>query len=179
MKKVKGIKRFAKQLLSKIDIADVPVALRQLEVVASLMDKDKGIRNMLISPVFSAEEVDKVLTILGQKLQMSDKVTGYLRYIKGVGAIVALSEIIKAANALYLELKNRMKAVVMSPVELTSDKKRQLEETLKRVTGKDTEVEYLMDASLIGGIRIKLGSMMYDSSIQGQLWLLKDKLIKG
>jgi len=179
LRKVKGIKRLARQLLSKVDIDEVPIAIRQLEVVASLMDKDRGIRNMLVSPLLTVEEVDKVLTVLGQKLKMSDKVTAYLRYIKNIGAIVALSEIIRAANALYLEIKNRMRAVVLSPVELSSDKKRQLEETLKRVTGKDTEVEYLIDTSLIGGIRVKLGSMMYDSSIQGQLWLLKDKLIKG
>lgn len=179
MKKVKGIKRYAKQLLSKVDIAEAPAAIAQLQAVASMMDKDKGFRNMLISPVFTTEEVNKVIGLLGQRLNMGDKVTGYLKYIKETGAIAALSEITKAAVALYLEIKNRMKAVVLSPVEISPENKKSLEQTLRAVTGKETEVEYVKDASLIGGIRIKLGSMMYDSSIQGQLWLLKDKLIKG
>ncbi len=179
MKKVKGIKRYAKQLLSKIDIADAPAAITQLQRVASMMEKDKGFRNMLVSPVFTDTEVDKVISMLGEKLKMSEMVTAYLRYIKHTGAISALSEITKVALNLYLEMKNRMKALVLTPVDISPENRKSLEDTLKAVTGKDTEVEYVKDASLIGGIRIKLGSMMYDSSIQGQLWLLKDKLIKG
>lgn len=179
MKKVKGIKKFAKQLLSKIDLADAPLTIGQLNTVAVMMDKDRDFRNVLVSPVFSSGEVEKVITILGEKLKMSDKVVSYLKHIKEVGAIVALPEIVKSASLLYLEMKNRLKAVVMSPVEVSDENKKKLEETLKKVTGKETEIEYIKDASLIGGVRIKLGSTMYDSSIQGQLWLLRDKLIKG
>lgn len=179
MKKVKGIKRYAKQLLSKIDISEVPTALTQLQTVSSIMEKDRGFRNMLVSPVFSEEEVEKVINLLGEKLKMSDKLTGYLKYIRQSGAIVALSEIVKSAMILYLDMKNRLKAVVASAVEVSAENKKRLEDTLKSVTGKDTEVEYVTDPALIGGIRVQLGSKMYDSSIQGQLWLLRDKLIKG
>lgn len=179
MKKVKGIKRYAKQLLSNIELSEAPVAIRQLQAVAEMMDRDRGFKNLLISPIFTPEEVNRVITTLGERLKMSQKVMNYLRYLKDSGAIVALSEIAKSATALYLEMKNRMKAVVLTPVEISPDNKKKLEETLKRVTGKDTEVDYVLEPSLIGGIRVKLGSMMYDSSIQGQLWLLKDKLIKG
>ncbi|MCX8026295.1 MAG: ATP synthase F1 subunit delta [Thermodesulfovibrionales bacterium] len=179
MKKVKGIKKYAKQLLGKIDISEVPTALTQLQTVSSMMEKDRGFRNMLVSPVFSGEEVDKVITLLGDKLKMSDKLTGYLKYIRECGAIIALSEIVRAASILYLDMKNRLKAVVASAVEVSVENKKRLEETLKAVTGKETEVEYITDPTLIGGIRVQLGSKMYDSSIQGQLWLLRDKLIKG
>ncbi|MFQ3573885.1 MAG: ATP synthase F1 subunit delta [Thermodesulfovibrionales bacterium] len=179
MKKVKGVKRYAKQLLNKIDISEVPAAIAQLQTVSAMMEKDKGFRNMLVSPVFSAEEVDKVINLLGSNLKMSDKLTAYLKYIRESGAIVALSEIIKSAIVLYLEMKNRLKAVVSSAVEVSAENKKRLEHTLRSVTGKDTEVEYFIDPTLIGGIRVQLGSKMYDSSIQGQLWLLRDKLIKG
>jgi F0F1-type ATP synthase delta subunit len=51
--------------------------------------------------------------------------------------------------------------------------------SLKQITGKEIDLEFVMDPSLLGGVRIKVGSTMYDSSIKGQLGLLRDKLIKG
>jgi F0F1-type ATP synthase delta subunit len=41
------------------------------------------------------------------------------------------------------------------------------------------ELQYEIDPELIGGVRVKVGSTMYDLSIKGQLGLLRDKLIKG
>ncbi|MCX8070199.1 MAG: F0F1 ATP synthase subunit delta, partial [Thermodesulfovibrionales bacterium] len=157
MKKVKGVKKFAKQLLSKIDLADAPATIGQLNTVAIMMDKDRDFRNVLVSPVFTPDEVDKVISILGEKLKMNEKVVSYLKHIKEVGAIIALPEIVKAASLLYLEMKNRLKAIVMSPVDVSDENKKKLEETLKKVTGKETEIEYIKDTSLIGGVRIKLG----------------------
>ena len=44
---------------------------------------------------------------------------------------------------------------------------------------REVDIEYVMDPSLLGGILVKVGSTMYDSSVKGQLRLLKDELIKG
>jgi F-type H+-transporting ATPase subunit delta len=41
------------------------------------------------------------------------------------------------------------------------------------------DIEYVSDPTLLGGFIVKVGSTMYDSSIKGQLRLLKDELIKG
>ena len=57
--------------------------------------------------------------------------------------------------------------------------KKKILTSLKKLTEKDVEVEYLYDSNLIGGIIVKIGSKMYDSSIRGQLRLLKEELIKG
>ena len=51
--------------------------------------------------------------------------------------------------------------------------------TVTFTTDPDVDMEYVMDPSLLGGILVKVGSTMYDSSVKGQLRLLKDELIKG
>jgi len=113
------------------------------------------------------------------KLKMSGKAAKYLQYLVEAGSISALSEIIGAIQAQYLEIKNRSKAVVTTSVQVGKDYAAQLSESLKRVTGGDIDLEFVLDPSLLGGVKIKVGSTMYDSSIKGQLGLLKDKLIKG
>jgi F0F1-type ATP synthase delta subunit len=40
-------------------------------------------------------------------------------------------------------------------------------------------MEFVLDPALLGGVRIRIGSVMYDSSIKGQLRLLRDKFIEG
>lgn len=179
MKKIKGVKRYAKQFLSAVDLNEVPQGLEQLSAIADLMDKDKSFRNLMVSPVFSADESGKVVTYLSERLKMSGTVSKYLQYLVGSGVIGGLPEIIGSIQAQYLEIKKRSRAVVTTPVPVGKEYVAQLSGSLKKVTGRDVDVEFVVDPSLLGGVSIKVGSTMYDSSIRGQLGLLKDKLIKG
>ena len=179
MKKIKGVKRYAKQFLSAVDLNEVPQGIEQLSAIANLMEKDKSFRNLMMSPVFSADEIGRIISYLSVKLKMSGKASKYLQYLVDTGAICALSEIIRAIQSLYFEIKKRSKAVVTTSVQVGKDYAAQLSESLKLVTGGDIDLEFVLDPSLLGGVTIKVGSTMYDSSIKGQLGLLKDKLIKG
>jgi F-type H+-transporting ATPase subunit delta len=179
LKTVKGIKKYAKQFLSTIEAREVPQGIEQLGAVAGLMEQDKRFRNLMVSPVFSEDESKQVITYISQKLKMSDKTSRYLRYLAEIKVMGALSEIVKAIVAQYLEMQKRSRGVVTSPVQLSKEYESKLAGALKQVTGRDIELEFVVDPALLGGVRIKVGSTMYDSSIRGQLGLLKDKLIKG
>lgn len=179
MKRVKGVKRYAKQFLSSIDVEEVPKGIEHLNAIAGLMEKDKQFRNILVSPVFSDAESKQVITYISQKLKMSEKSAKFLRYLSENKAISALPEIVNAIVAQYLEMKKRAKAVVTAPAPLSKEYEGKLAGSLKQITGRDIDLEYVIDPSLLGGIRVQVGSTMYDSSIRGQLGLLKDKLIKG
>jgi len=179
LKKIKGVKRYAKQFLSAVDLTEVPQGLGQLSAIANLMEKDKSFRNLMISPVFSADEIGRIISYLGVELKMSAKASKYLHYLVEEGAIGALSEIIIAIQSQYSEIKKRSKAVVTTSVQVGKDYAAQLSELLQKVTGGDIDFEFVLDPSLLGGVTIKVGSTLYDSSIKGQLGLLKDKLIKG
>ncbi|MBF0507259.1 MAG: ATP synthase F1 subunit delta, partial [Nitrospirae bacterium] len=173
------VKRYAKQFLSAVDLSEVPQGIEQLSAIADLMEKDKNFRNLLISPVFSVDESGRIITYLSEKLKMSGKASKYLHYLVGSGVISGLPAIISAIQAQYLEIKKRSKAVVTTAVQVGKDYATQISGSLKQVTGREMDIEFVVDPSLLGGVSIKVGSTMYDSSIKGQLGLLKDKLIKG
>lgn len=179
MKKVKGVKKYAKQFLSAVSLDEAPKGIEQLSAVASLMEKDRNVRNILVSPAFTEEESGSVISYLGEKLKMSETAAKYLQYLLSSGAIGALPDIISAISAQYREMKKRAKVVVTSPTAITAGYGEQLAAALRRMTGRDVDLEYAVDPSLLGGVKIQVGSTMYDSSIKGQLGLLKDKLIKG
>ncbi|BCB96953.1 ATP synthase subunit delta [Dissulfurispira thermophila] len=179
MKKVKGIKRYARQFLNTMNINEVPQAIEQLSAISDLMEKDKTFRNIMISPVFSEAENQQIINYLGQRLKMSETTVKYIRYLSASKALSAMSEIVMAIVAGYLDMKKRVKAVVTSPVQVSKDYEGKLRDSLREITGRDVDMEFVVDPVLLGGVRIKVGSTMYDSSIKGQLRLLRDKLIKG
>ncbi len=181
MRKVRGAKakKYAKQFLSLVNIDQVPEILSKLETVALLMQREKRFRNMLTSPSFKDEERVGVISYLCEKLGLSEEVKKFLSFLSVEGVLIGLGEIVRYINALYLEAKRKVKGVVTSAVELPEAIKGKIVESLKTITGRDVELQYEIDPSLIGGVRVKIGSTMYDLSIKGQLGLLRDKLIKG
>jgi F-type H+-transporting ATPase subunit delta len=179
LKNIKRIKHHAKQFLSAVDLNEVPQAIEQLGAVASLMQKDRSFKNAMISPAFGPDEVGHVISWLSEKLGMSGKTSKYLRYLVESGAAISLSEIVASIQAGYLEMRKRSRAVVTTPIQVGNDYEAQLSAALKTVTGRDIDIDFVVDPSILGGVSIKVGSTLYDSSVKGQLRLLKDKLIKG
>lgn len=181
MRKVRGAKakKYAKQFLSLVNIDQVPEIVSKLETVVMLMQKEKQFRNMLTSPSFKDEERVGVIGYLCEKLGLPEETKKFLNFLSIEGVLIGLGEIVRYINALYLEAKKKVKGIVTSAVELPENIKQKIVESLKTITGRDVELQYEVDPSLIGGVRVKVGSTMYDLSIKGQLGLLRDKLIKG
>jgi F-type H+-transporting ATPase subunit delta len=179
LKPAKHAKKYAKTFMSVVGIEEMPKALVELGVVDALMQKSVEFRSLLVNPGFSAEEREKGFQQVAAKAGLSGKVIRFVMYLTETGVVGALTDILKIATALYLEKMRRAKAVVMTPVEVGKDYEERLKASLKKLIEREVDIEYVIDPSLLGGVLVKVGSTMYDSSVKGQLRLLKDELIKG
>ncbi len=179
MKPVKQAKKYAKTFVSVVGVEEMPKALVELGVVETLMQKSMEFRSLLVNPGFSVEERTKAFRQVAARTGLSEKVVKFVMHLTEIRVVAALSDILKIATALYLERMKRAKAVVMTPVEVGKDYEARLKSSLKRLIERDVDIEYVIDPSLLGGVLVKVGSTMYDSSVKGQLRLLKDELIKG
>ena len=178
MKQIRQAKRYANALLRNVGIENAPQAITEINAVSNLMVKSKEFKSLLINPQFTSEEREKVIKQIAGRIKLSENTVKFIIYLSEVGVILFLPEIIRIATNLYLEKKRKAKAIVMTPIEIGKDYENTLRSSLKKVTDRDVDIEYVMDPSLLGGILIKIGSTMYDTSIKGQLRLLKDELIK-
>jgi ATP synthase F1 delta subunit len=179
VKPVKEAKKYAKTLINVVGIDEVPRALAELGVIEETMARSREFRNLLVNPAFSKEEKDKVLKLLAEKIKLSEKSLKFVIHLSDNMAVTALPEIIRIATSIYREKKKRAKAVVMTPVEITDGFAARIKASLEKLIKRDVDLEYVLDPSLLGGVLVKVGSTMYDSSIKGQLRLLKDELVKG
>jgi F-type H+-transporting ATPase subunit delta len=67
---------------------------------------------------------------------------------------------------------------VSSVIPLSPSQKDRLEETLSSLEQRSIKLEYRIDPSLIGGLSIRKGNMVYDVSIEGDLERLKQKIVE-
>lgn len=179
MKPIKQAKRYAKMLINAVGMDNALQALTELTAVEQLMSRSNEVRSLLLNPGFSQAEKEGAIRQIAEKAKLSDNVVKFVIYLTEIRAIGALSEIVKTATEIYLEKKRQAKALVFTPVEVSKGHEERLKSSLKKLLDRDVNVEYVIDPSLLGGIVVKVGSTMYDSSVKGQLRLLKDELIKG
>ena len=87
--------------------------------------------------------------------------------------IELLPECIEEFLALYKELKGRSSAVVYYASEITDEQKERLSKKLSMVTGKEIDILYIKDESLIGGIKVMLDDKVIDGSLTNRLSNIK------
>jgi F-type H+-transporting ATPase subunit delta len=179
LKQIREAKRYANALLRKVPFEEVPQAIAEFNVVNDLMAKSKEFKSLLINPQFTSDERKNVIKQIADKIKLCENTVKFIIYLAELRIILFLPEIIRIATNLYLEKKKEAKAIVMTPIEISKVHENSLKSSLKKITDRDVDIEYVMDQSLLGGILIKIGSTMYDTSIKGQLRLLRDELIKG
>lgn len=165
--------------LNAVGLEAAPKALDELIAINGLMQKSREFRGLLENPLFTAGDRENVLKDISGRLDLSHNTVRFILRLSEQMMISALPEFIQGVTALYLEKKKRAKATVAFPIDTDRRYDDILKSSLKRLTGRDIDIEYIIDPSLLGGVMIKVGSTLYDSSLKGQLRLLKDDLIKG
>ncbi len=178
MNKGQIAKRYSKTLVHMFDVADIPKILEGVNIFSRLIDVDKNIKILFASRIFSEEEKDKALKALQLHLKASEHTERFLRLIIINGHLSALKEIIKASVVAYNEKMKKMSATVISSVSLGKNYVDRLSSALKALSKRDIDIETRVDPSLLGGFIVKMGSTIYDSSLKGQLRLLRAELVR-
>lgn len=89
-----------------------------------------------------------------------------------------VDQIIKESIKIFNEKKNIIEAEAISPEPIDETTGQKIADTLEKKTGRKVKVKNRIDKSLIGGLVIKIGDTIIDSSIQGKIRRLKDKIKK-
>ena len=90
--------------------------------------------------------------------------------------LFAVQDIIKAFRAIAAKDRGEVTAEVTSAVALSDAQTAELKQALKATVGKDVTLNASVDPSLLGGLIVKVGSRMVDSSLRTKLQSLKTQL---
>jgi F-type H+-transporting ATPase subunit delta len=97
----------------------------------------------------------------------------FLKVVTANRRLFAVREIIKAFRALVARHKGEVTAQVTVAEQLNDARLAEIKDALAAVTGKHVQVDLRVDPSIIGGLIVKLGSRMVDSSLRTKLNAIK------
>jgi len=171
-------KKYSKAIINSIDISGIPGIIDEFKAFSDLIDANRQLRLLFAGRIFSENEKEKAFKALAPLLKFNPNTEKFLRLIIVQGHLSALKEIITATFNIYNERQKKATAVVVSPVDLDSKYVQRLKKALKRMTDRDITIEKEIDKSLLGGFIVKVGSTIFDSSVKGQLRLLRAELMR-
>ncbi len=135
---------------------------------------DSGdLRILLASPRFSAEDKGKALAAIARKAKFSATTQKFLGLLALNGRAGALAEAIDAFQRLAADARGAVSAEVVTAVPLTAAQSKGVAQALRQALGKDPEISTRVDPALLGGIKVKVGSRLFDASLRSKLDSLK------
>ena len=162
------------QLAKEAKVIDtVSNDLTSLEVT---INSDVEILKFIQNPSIKKSLKVQFFNTVSQKLELSKLTENFIGLIIKKNRVHYILEMIRAFDDLLSELKGIKSANITSAYELSDEEVSKIKMKLKDKFNSDFNINLLTDSSLIGGLKIQVGSQMIDSSIKNQLNLLKAKM---
>jgi F-type H+-transporting ATPase subunit delta len=151
-------------------IPDVDADLKSLK---AMIADSADLRTLLASPAFGSEDKGKGLTAVAEAAGFHALTKKFLAFIAHQRRANALPGVITAYAALSAAHRGVVSAQVVSAVPLTAAQTRGVAAALRQSLGKDPEIETRIDPAILGGLKVRVGSRLYDASLKSKLDSLK------
>jgi F-type H+-transporting ATPase subunit delta len=148
----------------------VEADLRSLK--AALADS-RDLQILLASPAFPAETKGAGLAAIAAKARFHPTTVKFLGLLSANGRASALAAVIKAFEALSAAARGVVAAQVVTAAPLSTAQQAGVAAALRQALGKDPEIETRVDPSILGGIKVQVGSRLFDASLRSKLDSLK------
>ena len=148
-------------------ISDDLVNFRQLMV------DSEDLNRLIRSPVVSRADQNTGLMAILEKANANQLTKKFIGTVVMNRRIFVIGEIIDVFMSELAERRGEIKASVVSAVELSAKQIKDLTGSLNKVLGQKVSIDLTVDTSLIGGLIVRVGSRMIDSSIRSKLQRLQ------
>lgn len=166
--------RYAKAVLSLAQEQNLEDTINSdMKLVASTIADNKALRLSLQNPVVrSSVKKAIVLEVFDAMNPLSVNLVDTLIANKRISAI---GDVASQYNALYDQLKDTQVATVTTAVEMTDGLRAKVLAKLKELTGKEVEINSVIDESILGGFVLRIGDIQYNASVSNKLNKLKQE----
>lgn len=155
-------------------------ALKALEADTNALSDALGasadLRGMIASPVVSRDNQSKAIAAIAAKMGLGTLMANTLALMADKRRLFVLPQFLAALTDRIAEEKGEVTAEVTAARALSAAQSKQLAETLKARVGKTVKLKTTVDETLIGGLVVKLGSTMIDTSVKAKLAALQNAM---
>jgi F-type H+-transporting ATPase subunit delta len=145
-----------------------------LEQFDAMVAGSPDLTRLVRSPVFGVDDQMKALTAILAKAGIKGLAASFLQAVTANRRLFAVRDMIRSFRALVARHKGEVTAQVTVAEKLSDKNLDALKSALKSVTGgKDIDLEVKVEPAIIGGLIVKVGSRMVDSSLRTKLNAIK------
>ena len=155
------------------DEKSIDAVKADLDKFDAMLSESSDLTRLVRSPVFAADAQLKALSAVLDKAGISGVAANFLKVLTNNRRLFAVTDVIRAFGALVARFKGEASAEVTVAEPLSDKNLDALKAALKQVSGKDVTLNVKVDPSIIGGLVVKLGSRMVDSSLRTKLNSIK------
>jgi len=170
----------ARYAAAVFDLASENGAIPALEADVDTLDaavrESADFRTMIASPVILREDQSRAVAALSAKMGLSPLTANTLALMAQKRRLFVLPQLVTELRARIAAEKGEVTAEVTSAAPLTAEQAGKLVATLKARVGKDVKLKTAVDEGLIGGLVVKLGSTMIDTSVRAKLVALQNSM---
>ena len=135
----------------------------------ALLGESADLLRLVRSPVFPADEQLQALSVVLQRAAIGGLAENFLKLVTANRRLFAVRDMVKAFRELVADHKGEATAEVTVAEQLKDEHVAALRAALKQVSGKDVDLALKVDPALLGGLVVKLGSRMVDTSLRTKL----------
>jgi F-type H+-transporting ATPase subunit delta len=166
--------RYAQALFELADAQGaLPAVEADLSGLRGLIAESLDLRRLLNSPAFSAEDKGKGLIAVAEKAGVSPLTLKFLGLLSANARASALPEVALAFARLAAEKRGTVAAEVTTAIKLTAAQAKGVAAALRQALGKDPEITTKVDPAMLGGLKVRVGSRLFDASLKTRLDQLK------
>ncbi|HEY3382890.1 MAG TPA: ATP synthase F1 subunit delta [Vicinamibacterales bacterium] len=172
--------RYARALLDVSRVEADPKAVEaELASFVAIVESNDQLRRAVVNPAIPAQRKAALVTDLLDHLTVSPVVRKLIVMLANRDRLVLLSDMLDEYRRRLLDFLNVVQAEITSAVPLPADRVQALQQAIAEKTGRDVIVTTKVDRAIIGGVVTRIGSVVYDGSVQRQLEKMKDTLTQS
>jgi F-type H+-transporting ATPase subunit delta len=175
------VARYASAFLDVVTAAklDTVAIDKQFADFLATWDGSQELREFFVNPSIPAVQKVGFLDKLNAKLGLRKELRNLLAVLIDNDRIAAVNEVAAAYRRLLQEQLGIRQAEIVTARELTAAERTALTQEIGKLAGSRIEASFKLDAAILGGTVVRIGSTVYDGSVRGRLERLKEALVSG
>jgi len=169
--------RYASAVFSLVKEDNALSALEaDIDALDAAMSDSADFRTLITSPLYTRDQQEAAIGALAAKMGLGATMANNLRLMASKRRLFVLPQLVTALRGLIAAEKGEVTAEITAAAPLSDAQQADLAATLKKAVGKDVKIKLSVDPRLIGGLVVKVGSQMIDTSIRAKLNALQNTM---
>jgi F-type H+-transporting ATPase subunit delta len=147
-----------------------------VDALSAALAESADFREVISSPIYSRDDQSRAIAAVAKAMDLSTLMSNTLALMASKRRMFVLPQFAAALRDLIAEAKGEVTAEVASARALTSVQSEKLAKALSANVGKTVKLNATVDETLIGGLVVKVGSKMIDTSIRSKLAALQNTM---